>query len=117
PEEGALVLSALKTAEETSAPAESDSAEAPAVEHGPAARRADALVSIARSTLAERPTTGGDGEPCELVVHVDVESLASEPVSERCELADGPVIAPETARRLGCDGSVVRIVERDGRPL
>jgi Domain of unknown function (DUF222)/HNH endonuclease len=30
---------------------------------------------------------------------------------------DGPSISPETARRLGCDAAVVRIIERDGRPL
>ncbi len=36
---------------------------------------------------------------------------------ERCHLADGPTLSPETVRRLGCDAGVVRIVERDGRPL
>jgi len=50
-------------------------------------------------------------------VHVDVASLAADRVQERCELGGGPSLAPETARRLGCDGSVVRIIERDGRPL
>lgn len=34
-----------------------------------------------------------------------------------CELEHGPVLSPETARRLGCDASLVRILERDGRPL
>ena len=27
------------------------------------------------------------------------------------------MLAPETVRRLGCDAAVVRIIERDGRPL
>ena len=36
----------------------------------------------------------------------------------RCELEDGPSIAAETARRLACDASVVRIVEDErGEPL
>jgi hypothetical protein len=74
-------------------------------------------VSIARSALADPGTTRSDADACELVVHVDVESLADERVRTRCELADGTTIAPETARRLGCDGSIVRIIERDGRPL
>ena len=52
-----------------------------------------------------------------LVVHVDAGTLASDQVAERCHVEDGPAVAPETARRLGCDAGVVRIVERDGRPL
>jgi hypothetical protein len=61
------------------------------------------------------PRSGGD--PCEVVVHVDVETLARDEVHARSELAGGPAIAPETARRLACDAAVVRIVERDGEPL
>lgn len=115
-DQGALVLEALR-AESVSEPAEDDSAEAPVADDPVAARRADALVSMARSTLADSRTTSVHGEPCELVVHVDVQSLADDQPHERCELEEGPAIAPETARRLGCDGSVVRIIERDGRPL
>jgi Domain of unknown function (DUF222)/HNH endonuclease len=48
---------------------------------------------------------------------VDAETLAADEVKERCHLADGPTLSPETVRRLGCDAGVVRIVERDGRPL
>lgn len=117
PDEGALVLSALKVSEEAPDTSSDDSAEAPAPDDPLAARRADALVSMARAALADGEATGSDGEPCEVVVHVDVESLADQQVHDRCELEGGPVIAPETVRRLGCDGSVVRIIERDGRPL
>ncbi len=116
-EDGALVLSALEAPKQEPDPEESASAEAPAPDDGPAARRADALVAMARSALAAPPAGGSDGGMCELVVHVDVESLAGEQVQDRCQIADGPTIAPETARRLGCDASVVRIIERDGRPL
>ncbi|MBV8430423.1 MAG: DUF222 domain-containing protein [Solirubrobacterales bacterium] len=122
PDDGALVLAALKAAEAESASSEDAlsegaSAEAPVTGDTVAVRRADALVSLARSSLAEAPTSTADGEACEVVVHVDVETLAHERVQERCEIAGGPAIAPETLRRLGCDGSVVRIIEREGRPL
>jgi Domain of unknown function (DUF222)/HNH endonuclease len=107
-DEGALVLAALKAAEEPR-DEERDWAQV----------RADALVSIARSALASEP---GDrarpgGDPCELIIHVDSDSLAGERIIERSELADGPPLAPETVRRLGCDAAIVRILERDGQPL
>jgi hypothetical protein len=38
-------------------------------------------------------------------LHVDAEVLASPAADGRCELQDGPALAPETARRLACDGS------------
>ncbi len=105
-DEGALVLEALKAADE---PRDDD--------HTWTQRRADALVSIARSALASDGSDRVAGDPCELVVHVDVETLAGDQIAERSELADGPALAPETVRRLGCDAAVVRIVERDGQPL
>ena len=117
PEEGALLLAALKAAEQSAEPDRDDSAESPVPEDPPAARRADALVSIARVALADPSRISSDASPAEVVVHVDAASLAGARVHERCELADGPVLAPETARRLGCDGSIARIIERDGRPL
>jgi hypothetical protein len=51
-----------------------------------------------------------------VVVHVDAATLAHDE-DGACELEHGPALAPETARRLGCDASLVRILERDGRPL
>jgi hypothetical protein len=47
-------------------------------------------------------------------VHVDDDALVEE---GGCELDDGPSLAPETARRLACDSSVVRVRERDGEIL
>jgi hypothetical protein len=53
-----------------------------------------------------------------VVVHVDTEVLADEGHGgDRCELDDGPPVAPETARRIACDSGVVAIGLRDGRPL
>ena len=110
-EAGALVVNAVRALED--APGEGDEYVA-----SPAgACRADALVAMARGALAQ-PAAERDGpDPCELVVHVDARTLVSDEVVERCHVADGPALAPETARRLGCDAAVVRIVERDGQPL
>ena len=80
------------------------------------ARRADALVEVATLSLAAGAEAGG-GTSCELMVHVDAESLTGDEVNERCHLANGPSLSPETVRRLGCDAGVVRIIDRDGRPL
>ncbi len=110
-EAGTLVVNAVRALE--AAPGEGDQYVA-----SPAgACRADALVAMARGALAQSAAAGGGADPCELVVHVDARTLESDEVVERCHVADGPALAPETARRLGCDAAVVRIVERDGRPL
>ena len=82
-----------------------------------AARRADALIALARAELNSDGCAIAGADPVEVSVHVDVETLAAEEVGDRCGLTDGPSIAPETARRLGCDAGLVRIIERDGRPL
>ena len=51
------------------------------------------------------------------MVHVEAATLAAADEAGRCELAGGIPLAPETARRLACDGAIVRIVERDGNTL
>jgi Domain of unknown function (DUF222)/HNH endonuclease len=50
-----------------------------------------------------------------VVVHVDETALAD--AEGGCELAEGPALAAETARRLACDASVVELKERGGEPL
>jgi hypothetical protein len=55
------------------------------------------------------------GERYQVVVHADAGALAGD--SGGCELDDGPALAPETARRLSCDASVVRIGQGRGQPL
>jgi Domain of unknown function (DUF222)/HNH endonuclease len=90
----------------------------PAVSAG--AARADALLAIADEFLAggdgpARARTGGDRY--QVLVHVDAATLAGDGDGGRCELAHGAPLAPETARRLACDASIVRLIERDGRPL
>jgi hypothetical protein len=113
-DDGGLVINALKAVQ--AEPSEQEESLASPM----AACRADALVALARTATAANADGGaarGRPDPCELVVHVDAATLASDEVVERAELADGPALAPETVRRLGCDAAVVLIVERDGSPL
>jgi len=120
-ETGALLLRALEAAlPEIPLPNDCErvldgSAEPSKTSH--AARRADALVVVAESFLKHGPAALNGGERHQVVVHVDVETLhAREP--GRCELEDGPALPVETARRLSCDCSIVRILEDgQGEPL
>jgi Domain of unknown function (DUF222)/HNH endonuclease len=81
------------------------------------ARRADALGVLAESFLKNGPEALSGGERHHIVVHVDSESLQAR-AAGRCELDDGPAIPVETARRLSCDASVVKILEdSEGEPL
>lgn len=80
----------------------------------PRSARVEALVAVAEASHAA--TDAGGGERVRLVVHVDAAALSSD-VRGRSELEDGPLVSPETARRLGCDAELVAQVERDGLPL
>jgi len=81
------------------------------------ARRADALGVLAESFLKHGAEALAGGERQQIVVHVDYAALRHR-ASGRCELDEGPAIPIETARRLGCDSSIVTIVENDdGEPL
>ena len=108
PEQGAVVRAALERAEETLR----DELHA-AGEEGISSEqlRADALVEIARDSLASE--TNAAVRP-EAVIHVDVPSLI-EGTGDRCEIADGPSIASETARRLTCDCNLEAYYEVDGK--
>ena len=124
PDDGALLLAALQRAESGSEGQEDDNmANVAEGEHEDTATRyrnrsADALVTVARASLsAERSSVAGVADPCQVVVHVDAETLAADDVVERTDLDNGPSLLPETVRRLACDASIVRIIERDGRPL
>jgi hypothetical protein len=99
PEDGAALMAALDQA----------AASVPEAtrELGATAVRAQALVALA---------TNGESR-AEVVVHVDAETLTADGIKDRCEMADGPAVAPETVRRLGCDAAVVAMVERGGEPL
>jgi Domain of unknown function (DUF222)/HNH endonuclease len=104
--EGELVLQALNAAEATLTADDGDvSAE---TRPSPGQRRADALVAMAETTLSSGLAPAAGGERHQVVVHVDIETLAADEPG-RCELADGTAIGPETARRLACDGALVKM--------
>ena len=74
-----------------------------------AARRADAVAVLAESFLKHGPAALG-GERHQIVVHVDAETLRHG-TAGRCEIEHGPALPAETVRRLGCDCSVVMLLE------
>ena len=130
-EEGALVLAALQAGRdavrasggasaETTHMGDSDAERTPGERE--AVSNADALLLMADTVLAT-----GDGiersgaERYQVVVHVDAPVLAGSPADDAaagaCAVEEGPSLHPETARRLACDAGLIRILERDGRPL
>jgi hypothetical protein len=124
-EQGALVLAALEAAQERLAeqdvPAGTGGHGAPDVSAGtsrPGEARADALVAVADGFLAGAAGTARTGgDRYQVVVHADVATLSGDEPGGRCELDDGSPLALQTARRLACDASFVRLLERDGQPL
>jgi len=79
--------------------------------------RADALVTLAESAVAHGIEAAGGGDRHRVVVHVDLDHLATHDATATATLADGVTLPAETARRLGCDAAIVSLVERDGEPL
>ena len=69
---------------------------------------------MAETTLRHGPEPVSSAERYQVVVHVTAETLAGDE-TDRCEIENGPWLAPDTARRIACDGSLVKIVEDDGR--
>jgi len=104
PEDGALLLRALE--------AMRDGLWRGSAEPRPArqASNAEALVALADAGLAHNGESRPGGERYQIVVHAD-EGALTDDGEGGCQLEDGSALAPETVRRLACDGSVVR----DGR--
>jgi hypothetical protein len=112
-EEGALVMKALEAFRSAPEDVSAETSDDPV-----GARKADALVSLADHALATEPEgrrSGGDR--CQVVIHVDVDTLGADAAGGRCELDDQAPLATETARRLCCDASLVGVLEREGHPL
>jgi hypothetical protein len=116
-EEGTLVVRALEAARERvrerRREAQHPKEEATEFEP-PRSPDVQALVELAEAALAA--TDGPASEAPRLVVHVDAMALAVDQPG-RCELESGPVISPESARRLGCDAESMTVIEQDGVPL
>jgi hypothetical protein len=76
------------------------------------ARRADALVALASTSLAADP----EPDRASVVVHAPLEALVSGEAG--CELESGGLIHAETARRLLCSGRVQAVIENgQGHPV
>ncbi|MDE0488084.1 MAG: DUF222 domain-containing protein [Gammaproteobacteria bacterium] len=129
PEVGELLFKALDTAQaqleerseeavktEPPIPVRGDvSAETPSASVGQ--RRADAFEHMVQQFLAG----GGSGYTApahEVVVHIAHDALCDVAESSGAEFENGRTVAVETARRLGCDGALVGVVEgAKGEPL
>ncbi|MCP4471757.1 MAG: DUF222 domain-containing protein [Gammaproteobacteria bacterium] len=120
-EEGAVVLQALNAAmdaQERDEQSEDVTAVTPAAEDRFAQRRADALTTMAETTLRHGPGRLSTGDRYQVVVHVTAETLTDDDSDGRCELDDGQRLAPDTLRRIACDGSLLRIIDdASGNPL
>jgi hypothetical protein len=122
-EEGAIVLQALNAAMDArnAEQNEAESDDVTAVTSQPperfSQRRADALLTMAETTLRHGPEPLSAAERYQVVVHVTAETLSdNEP--GRCELDNGQALALDTVRRLTCDSSLLRITEDEaGNPL
>ena len=127
-EAGAVVLQALNAAMDAQyTPKDDDTTSAEAADDVTAVtsenedrfaqRRADALIMMAETTLRHGPESQSSAERYQVVVHVTAETLAAD-AAGRSELDNGPHLAPDTARRIACDGSLLRITEdAAGNPL
>ena len=111
PEDGALFLRALEAARDAINEKIRGSAEPRRTP-----RNSEALVAMADTALASAEDRSG-GDRYQVVVHVDADALASDEIADGSALDDGPAIAAETARRLGCDAALVATSERNGKPL
>ena len=80
-------------------------------------RRADALEHILGRFLAGKCAGSANGAH-EVVVHIAHDALRDVPESSGASFEHGGPMAVETARRLGCDGALVGVVEgAKGEPL
>ncbi len=122
-EEGAVVLQALNAAMDARHHRQDDSkpedvtAVTSEMENPIAQRRADALTAMAETTLQHGSGEWSSAERYQVVVHVTAETLAGDEPGG-CEIENGQRLAPDTARRIACDGSLVKIFQDDaGNPL
>ena len=117
-EDGTQLLRALEDARKrvrTRRRGERQASPDPAPFEPPRALNVEALIELTEQALTQ-PEHAGEPEPARLIVHIDTQALTAD-ASGRCELEDGPVIAPETERRLGCDAEHLTSIERDGLPV
>ncbi|MEO6715415.1 MAG: DUF222 domain-containing protein [Mycobacteriales bacterium] len=117
--EGALLVAAVEAAyDELSADSPPADPHDVSAETSPPARRADALLLLASTSLATAAVEQGDGDRYRVLVHVNAATLADDGAGERCDIEGGPPLAPETVRRLLCDSRVLAVTDLpDGTQL
>ncbi|MGH9302960.1 MAG: DUF222 domain-containing protein [Acidimicrobiales bacterium] len=121
PDQGAIVLAALEKVIDSQKHDSAESSSGDELVASLSQARADALVTMAETTLASGP------KPCppewrhEVVLHVDLELLAGEDKLDKlanCHLEGGPALSVEAARRLACDGAIRTMTEApNGTPM
>ena len=80
--------------------------------HSISARRADALVALCSARIARDP----DPDRATVVVHAQLDAVVHG--TGNGEVQDGPVVPPQTIRRLLCNARVQTVIEdRDGNVL
>ena len=80
-------------------------------------RRADALGHILERFVTGKCSGSANGAH-QVVVHIAHDALCDVPESSGAEFDDGRAVTVETARRLGCDGALIGVVEGEkGEPL
>jgi hypothetical protein len=82
----------------------------------PRPTNADAICAMAETALARGPTALSGPERHQLTVDVDLDALVHDGKGV-VHVRDGPALAPETARRLGCDAAVVPVLQSGGEVL
>lgn len=112
PEQGAIWLKAMEKAEADSSPADLDPAEPFD------ARHADAITHALEESLNDRPGPAKTSDRYQVTVHVSAETLCRSTSrgaddDEPAAIDRGPLLHPETVRRLTCDGALVSMLEDD----
>ena len=103
-------------AEESEAEESEEGGPAEPLHHG--ALNVDALAMMAETWLAHGPASRKGGDHHMVTVYVDANVLADDDPDGVCEIDGGTRLAPETARRLMCDSSVVWMLQdADGKPV
>jgi Domain of unknown function (DUF222)/HNH endonuclease len=126
PEDGAVVLTALRAmvASPPGGHAPDVSAETPV--RPTSSSLADALVGMAESVIAAKAATAANADVYQVIVHADAAALAGDPAG-RCHLDDGPAISPDALQLIACtatvstmlhgmDGSVLDVGRRHREP-
>ena len=112
PVDGSLLEMAIRKASER--PDSFASPELDPADDGLLARQADAPVALCVSGSEGEPGVDARPVPVQPVVHADLGVLTGETPDGRGQLEDGPALSWAELQRLGCDGSVRTIIERDG---